>query len=386
MKKINIILAMFAVLLLLSSCEETSLYIDPDPSFIIESGDVAGVYDAVTFKITGNGNRITLFTGDAGHSYINNDIGVVLKNGDTYKYMYSTAGIFKVTLLVSSFDVNGENISTLTNVIPITINGGDKGSVVKVKYDYENARIDYFADSVSGLAKDFSLKASQLTSKAQMDVENRVCYMKTYFCNRIWEEVEQWPFPPIKNDGEFRVEITTEQDINGVSVYYFDESRSKDTLLNSGQRAAFMFNVKDEKRYKEIGLSSKLKFLPGSEIIDYKVYTLSYPEIKSFTLDNVTLTGNSEIRANPTGYDKFYALVEVDSVTNLSSLVPKFSTWLPDFTVVTDDNGNVIKGDGTDAPMDFRNPVNFNVTYTNPDYPAEFNSLSSSFTVYAKNK
>jgi hypothetical protein len=366
------------------SCMDNSIYIEPVADFEILQGETVELYQPVSFKISGSGNRMTLYTGDVGKNFDNRDIGVVLKSGDVYQYSYTTVGTYEVVLLVTSFNEMGENLETemKRKTIRVTTGPNYKGIIQKVNYTYEGASIKCYADIVSGLKSDYVLTDRQLVSYADVVESNGSfnCVIYTNYYNRMWEDTNFFG-TIIPNANKSKIGIRTENEFSGIKVFYYMDNLKRDTIINIERAQSFIFSKASGSAYKPVILKSYLG--ANTDTVYYNIYTLPYPEMKSFTISNVKKEGNTQIRMKPTGIDRFYSIFKIQQNT---SLVPAFTTYLSPNVVVTDKTGKVIKGDGTDEPMNFfdTEPVTFTLTYTDPDFPTGFNKSVSYFTVFVE--
>lgn len=134
------------------SCKnEDEVYITPEPSFeIITSGsDTANIFEAVEFKITGNGNRMVLYTGDDKHNVdsigydpLNN--GLYVNSGDLVNYTYINVGIYEVALMASSFEQGGENIEQeIVRKTIVVIDREGLNDVKQIKFSADGGNVFY---------------------------------------------------------------------------------------------------------------------------------------------------------------------------------------------------------------------------------------------------
>lgn len=371
-------------MLMFWACIDNSIYIEPVAEFEIVQGESVELYQPVNFNITGKGNRITLYTGDAGKNYDNGDIGVVLRSGDVYQYSYSTVGSYNVVLLVTSFDELGENKTTVieTKTIKVTTGPNFKGIVQRVRYNYEGATIKCYADKVTGMKADYTLTDRQLVSYANIVDDNGTfnCVINANYYNRMWEE-SYFFGTVIPHPNKSKIGIRTENEFSGIKVFYNMSKVNKDTLINLDRAQSFIFSNVAGDGYLPVILKSYLG--EGVDTVYYNVYTLPYPEMKSITIGGVKKEGNAQIRMKPTNFDQFYSIFKLEENT---SLVPTFTTVLSPNVVVTDKTGKLIKGDGTDEPMNFfgTEPVTFTLTYTDPNFPEGYNKSVAYYTVYVE--
>jgi len=395
MRKIINIAALLA-LCLLNACMKTSIFIEPIAEFDITPGTTVNLFEPVTFTVTGKGNRITLFTGDQGSNYEMGDIGIVLKSGDSYQYSYSSVGTYDAVLLVTGFYERGENLISKIERKQITVNTGPsyKGLIKKVRFLFRGARIECYADNVTGLKSNYTFFQNQLVKYADVVDDNGTmnCVIHTNYYNRKWEDIQLFPGLPIfePHPDKYKVEIRTENEHPGITVVYHDETTGRDTLINVNRAQSFIFSKPSGVGYRPFQLKS---FAGGNEdTIIYNMYTIPFAEMSRFTIGGVTKENNSGIRMDPTNtedanapFNHFYSVFEM---AENRSLIPRFSTVLAPSVVVTDTSGKVIKGDGTDDPIDFfaEEPVTFTLTYTDPDFPDGYNRSVSYYTVYTKAK
>jgi hypothetical protein len=121
--------AIFAIFLLpLFLSTFCTNYKTEKPSISLEvSNNLVTVNSNVTFKVTGNAEFLTIWTGDYKHNY--NEYCATIAHGDTAKgsivkpidagevieghtftYQYKTAGIFKVVILATNVGEFGETL------------------------------------------------------------------------------------------------------------------------------------------------------------------------------------------------------------------------------------------------------------------------------------
>lgn len=395
MKKYSSIIQVFT-LCILSACIETSIYIEPVAEFDILPGETVNLFEPVTFHITGNGNRITLFTGDQGSNYDEGDIGIVLKSGDIYQYSYSTVGTYDVVLLVTGFHERGENLVSRIERKQLIVNTGAnyQGIIERVRFLFRGGRIECFADEVTRLNSNYIFFQNQLVKYAGIIDNNGTnnCIIYTNYYNRMWEDIQLFPGLPIfePHPDKYKVEIRTENEHPGIVVLYHDEASGKDTLINVNRAQSFIFSKPSGSGYRPVQLKSHAG--GREDTITYNIYTLPFAEMSRFTIGGITREKNTGIRLDPTNtgdanapFRYFYSIFEMAENT---SLIPRFNTVLTPHVVVTDKTGNVIRGDGTDHPMNFfaEDPVTFTLTYTDPDFPDGYNRSVSYYTVYTKAK
>lgn len=406
----NRIIKRFIYLLVFSfilfSCQDNSLYIEPIADFeIIDDVTNLQLFDTISFRITGQGNRLTFYTGDANRDFYNGDVGTIVKKGDVFKYIYTSPGIFKVSVVATGFEVNGEDFTKDVKSKDVTISaGGDVGKITHITFRASNdAEVKYYKDSISTMPSNGSLKGTQVSSIVDIsDIGGTIknCLVKTIYPNRIWPDAI-WFGDVIPKKFKYSFNISTNTDIsaiislddinkNGVKSFYYDRVTKKDTLLvKLGKFAEFKFNEQVDygnpryDMYEPILLKSTLG---TSDSIYYNVYMMAYPEMSKFSIGGVIKDGSKhdQIRFNPQQFDKFYSMINLPTGTDITSLVPEFETIYPEFVQVKDVNGNILKGDGTDAAMDFSRPVTFTLIFTDPTFPEGFNQIEAYYTVYSR--
>lgn len=396
----------FVFLIYIAGCKENSLYVEPKADFeIVGDANNLQLFDTVTFKITGKGNRLTFYPGDANKDYFKNDLGVIVKSDNIFKYVYTSPGTFKATIVATGFDRNGEDFDkVVTTKDVVIVAGGDVGKITRLTFRAANdAEIKYYKDTISNMPANGVLKGSQIASTVDLSGLEGItknCLVKTIYPNRIWPDVEFFgTITSKKFKYNFNISATTDisailslSDIekNGIKSFYYDKTTQKDTLLvKLGKFAEFKFNEKvafGNPRYDMYEPILIKSILDGADTLYYNVYMMAYPEMKSFKIGGVTKLGSKhdEIRFNPQQFDRFYSLFNLPNGTDIANLVPEFQTIYPGYVVVKDANGNIIKGDGTDSPMDFSKPVTFTLVFTDPTFPAGFNSVEAYYTVYAR--
>ncbi|MDR1881343.1 MAG: hypothetical protein LBR26_00985 [Prevotella sp.] len=93
----------------------------------------------------------------------------------------------------------------------------------------------------------------------------------------------------------------------------------------------------------------------------YKLYTINYPRFNTFTLMGI----NGTAKLDEFNYNTYIINVTLPAGTNVSSLVPEFTTYLPSDKVYI---GNTEQTSGA-STVDFTKEVTYRIVSTLPDKP-----------------
>ncbi|WP_187774870.1 DUF5017 domain-containing protein [Pedobacter sp. BS3] len=122
MKKI-VYIPLFLLVIIINACNKKEVAA-PDFSVTLDPANTYKAGENVKFIFSGNPNNITFWSGETGKQYefrdrvnetattsVRTDIGVPLKNMstrmDSYSYIYTAAGTYKVTFVASNTTVYG---------------------------------------------------------------------------------------------------------------------------------------------------------------------------------------------------------------------------------------------------------------------------------------
>jgi hypothetical protein len=303
------------LVLLVASCSRDDDNVDmPQVKMNIEKSDLA-INESMTIHFTGNADKLVVYTGDYMHQY-NDTIStgfVVDKN--LFTYSYSAPGTYKVVCVATNYADKGKNMQrdTLSYMVQVKddVTEITKLSCPQVLYD------EVYATPMSDT--DWLMK-----------MPHKVQYNTT------------------------AANITLSQKLK----FYIASDSAKITINDNPYSASTKYDLS-----KTLNIKVTSNF--GS-VRNYKLFTVNYPEFKTFALGTVKGT----VLHNAFDYTSMTMAVTVPSGTDLTKLVPVFTTYSDNEKVYI---GNVEQVSGQSV-VDFTSPVTFRLVSTcadNAAYSAE---------------
>ncbi|GEM_PF-6376086 len=385
------------IALIVSSClQDEDYYIEPSPMFTIatENGEAsADIFEKVEITITGEGNRMVLFTGDENHvldSVGKNPLnsGLYVRNGDVVRYNYTSRGKFTVSLLSSGFNDNGSNLSrnSYSQEIVITDSEG-RNNLKEIKFRADGGVVTYVTNSKLKNIEGINLPSSKL--EQTMVVPNQIA-----------------------DDGNYYVPVYCE----------FRQGREKDDEFHYAQhvieipdlRSGFNYKINDVdytvptlRRYyrdtdnfffNNISVDYSPETNPA-DITSHQVYILPIPEFKSMTFRTQSGSKIDDIKTekqNPffgtitpvyneffpdlLDMHKFYAPIEYSATQagEMTSVKLEFEHRLPAKNVEVFYDGEKLTGDGTDTKLlDFSSGmVQLKLVYTDELFASQVEDVT----------
>lgn len=367
--------------LLFFSCQD-DLFVDLEPSFTIktiEGNNVANIYEEIEIVITGDANKMTLFTGNA-HRQIDSvgvdplTTGLYVKKGDIIKIKYVVKGKYTIALLGTSYDKMGENIQHKEFTHDITITDiQHKNDVRDLFVQADGGKVffpanKYLKDIDSLGVPDASFEAPQLVRATPDDDGN--FYIKLY-CEfrqgRSKDNKEQF--------AKYSIEIPYAN--SGFNYYLGGDIYTVPTLKNLYRdQEKFLFDV--------VNLEYAPTTLPD-DVTKSAIYLMPIPELKKLTFkdskgkkvdDIITESFNpifGETKPVYTEYfpdyndpSKFYGIINYDETekASLGNLTLQFEHRLPANMVEVKYQGKVLTGDGSETIDLSSGMARLQLTYT----------------------
>jgi hypothetical protein len=296
--------------LLFAACSKDDSVDMPQIQMNIEKSDLA-INESMVIHFTGNADKLVVYTGDYMHKYNDTISSGFVVDKNLFTYAYSAQGIYKVVCIATNYADKGKNMQrdTLSMTVRVTddVNEITKLSCPQVLYD------EVFATPMSDT--DWLLrmphKVQYNTAAAPMTLLQK---LKFY----------------IPSDSA-QVSING-ADYNASTKYDLSKTISIRVTSNSGLAR------------------------------DYKLFTVNYPEFKTFALGSVKGT----VTHNAFDYTSMTMAMTVPAATDITKLTPVFTTYSADEKVYI---GNVEQVSGQSA-VDFSSPVTYRLVSTNADNPA----------------
>lgn len=306
MKKNIYFIALYLFAQTMIGCKENET-ITPKSSFVASSLNL-NVNESVEFTFNGTALKISIFTGDDNHNYdsINSgNTGFVVNKG-TFNYAYRHPGRYKVVIIASANNENAEIL--LHDTSSVYVNVVDTNSTIqsvscpKVFYDQIAAEI-VGNDWLVCLPQKIFFKAQTLT---------------------------------VSSKQRLSIKLASDSATLTINNQTFSSTTSYE-LKNT--------NILTVKPYQ-------------SDVRNYNLYMLFYPEFKIFTLSGVAGT----LIRNEYNYDQMQMTVALPTGTDVSTLIPEFTLSQGQNVYI---NG-ILQISGTSV-VDFSSPVVYELTNTNPD-------------------
>ncbi|WP_262434645.1 DUF5017 domain-containing protein [Jilunia laotingensis] len=296
--------------LILSSCEEDTAPV-PQAAMTVNKGQLE-INESMIIHFTGSADQVVVYTGDDMHDYElreQSNTGFVV-NKNLFTYSYATPGTYKVVCVASTYTDGATDLKRDTCSYTVTV-------------------ID-----------------------DQTEIENISC-------------------PQIVYDEVFAEKLLNDEWLMRLprKIKYNNQTAS----ISLSQRLRFYIQSELTKVYindKEFSSTAKYDLSAPVEVSvtsDYgttrlhKLYTVNYPEFKSFTLAGATGT----LIRNEFDYSTFVLEVVLPQGTDVSNLIPEFTTYSPDEKVYI---GNVEQLSGTSA-VDFTQEVHYRLVSTASGHP-----------------
>jgi hypothetical protein len=298
--KIKNILFLFLALLAIS-CEKEEVA-KPNAIFSVSSNEVS-VNETVIFKYMGVGaKQVAVFTGDAGHDFElknQSNSGFVMSKG-LFTYAYKKAGTYKIVIVATNYDKEGEIIlsDTTESQIIVKDDRADIKSISLKKDIYNKEIIGNIIDSYILFAVPYKVR-----------VNNRDIAV---------------------NLSQQRIEISTYSD---AAKIYLNEQEFQATTKYDFTKPLIL----------------KIQAPAGNEKV-YSIQTLRYPVFETFTINNVTGT----VQYSDFDFNRVYIKVSLPKGTNVTSLVPVFTS--SDAQTIKVNDIEQISGQSI---LDFSNPVTY---------------------------
>ncbi|MDR0698666.1 MAG: hypothetical protein LBG28_05555 [Tannerella sp.] len=310
MKKILTTIAGISAFLLVSSCEEIIKTPQLEASI---NKNLLTVHESMVIDFAGSmADNIVVYPGDDMQNYDLRDqsnTGLVV-NKKLFTYSYRVPGTYKIVCLAST---SGDMATNLRfDTCSFTVNVID-----------DQTEIDRISCSLLYRDEVFAEKHA----------------------NDEWLMV--LPRSIIYNNREQNISLSQR-------LHFYIQSDSTKVSINGNDfSATTAYNLSSP-----VAISVKSDF--GTER-SYKLYTINYPRFSTFKLLGVS--GTSEL--NSFNYGTYVMNVTLPLGTNVSSLVPEFTTYSPSEKVYIE-NTEQISGTST---VDFTQEVTYRLVSTSPDKP-----------------
>ena len=346
---IKIILARVSFLLpflsavLFSSCDaEEDYYIEPIADFSMSSNEVS-VGELVYFYNLGQGNKITVFTGDTigitSHNFGDeNASGVEADVQGNYTYTYVKGGTYTVTYLVSSYSLVKDQIDTVLKQKSILVNE-PPGKLEVLKFNSNNY----------GFVKDG--KQAKYLFEGVPNEQNQII-VPIYHWKRLLYEKKPDQFVPMQSFSNYYIKpvINSNQSITieghgdftlGDTVDHFNAS-----VTNFESKTYTLTNAQGAKT-------------------NYYVVFAMIPEFSTFKVAGKSVTmsliPSNKLNIDFTNYQRFFINLTVDESIDLTNQAAEFTTLEPNTVVKI--NG-IVQESGITI-NDFNAPVTYTLTAEN---------------------
>lgn len=256
-----------------ASCEEEEINM-PLASFEVSDTEVS-VNQTVTFTFTGSdAKQIAVFTGDEGHDYDlreQSNSGLTMSKG-ILTYSYKKPGNYKIALLATNYDKEGNQLLESKAEAAITVN-----------------------DTRTGLSV-ISLKRDTYMKEIQGDMVDEVILFAVPYKIRL-------------NNRDIAVNLTKQRiDITPVS-------ESANLWMNDTEYAATAnYNLTQP-------LSLKIRAGSGNEK-SYNLLTVNYPVFESFSINGMEGT----VKYDDFNFNKTHITVTLPAGTDTGALVATFAS------------------------------------------------------------
>lgn len=328
-KILSIILGAGVMLTAATSCEEE--IIQPVAKMSINKTQFE-VNESMVLNFTGVADQVVVYTGDTDHDYELRDqnnqqqqnTGFAVNKG-IFTYSYSQPGTYKVVCIASTYTEKATELQRDTCSFTIKVIDDHteitKLSCPRILYD------EVFAEAIN--EKDWLMR-----------LPRKVKYNKaqpTIALNQTLKYYIGSEFTKVQIDGE---------DYNSSTKYDLSKSHDIHVVSNLGTTR------------------------------DYKLYTVQYPEFKSFTLAGVKGT----IDRDAFKYGVISIAVALPAGTDLTKLTPEFELYdTADRTYI----GDVLQTSGQGS-VDFSKPVTYRMVSTVPGQAAMQAESAVTVTVTTK--
>ncbi len=352
--------------LILGGCQDRDpAFIEPVVAFSLEK-DAYEVFEVLRIQNEGQAQFYSVFTGDAGHRYARRDSGDTGFKTDVngnFTYSYTSAGTYTITFVASGYRLHtGERIEqTMEKQIMVT--DPDISTVRIQAMEVGNSAVNNnkFLDPISFLFKDFRNTADTI------DHQNQKVALSFYRPGRLGE---------IK-DGRYN-QFAVPSDINIIPKIKLNSASNTvrididgiDEFIDGQTRV--LHETEDDLRFQE-----KDYHLVNNEgqTKTYVVCPMIIPEFMSFSLAGVN--GRLELAAGD--YNEFVMTVDLPDGTDLSSLAAEWTTYDEGHTRVW---VNGVEQQSGVSSLDYSEPIEFTLAYTQPKDPAD--SYDGSFQVSSR--
>lgn len=335
-----ILLAIMSLVVL--GCEQYVFEDDiaPNSAFSLSKTQVSAL-EVVELTNEGNGEFYTIFTGVNGSRYDFRDQGESgipgNERGDA-SFSYDTAGVFKVTYVVTTYDSDGaliEDVSFQNVTVSDTVN-----SINKISFSFDGF-----------IQRGGNLESSIYVVESLPDVNNNIIVPVFNYSQLGYNSVASVPVIP-------------DVDINSTAV---EISIGNLTSFVNGETVVPHFNF--ESRYRPVTYNITSQTNVSN---DYLVGVVEIPEFASFNTG-----GASSINIiHPFLDDVFFSALPVELGADMSSLTPNFELYYPNETTVSF-NGQVVSS-GVDS-YDFSVMNEFNLNFEQEGYEDIFHLATSTF-------
>lgn len=296
--------------LLITSCEDDAA-VDPQAAMTINKNQLM-INESMVINFTGVADQVVVYTGDDMHDYElreQSNTGFVV-NKNLFTYSYASPGTYKVVCIASTYTDGAIDLKRDTCSYTVTVIDDqteiEKISCPQIIYD------EVFAEKL--LNDEWLMRLPRKIKYNNQTATISLSQRLRFYIRSSLTEV-------FINDKEFS------------STAKYDLSAPIDVLVKS-----------------DFG-TTRL----------YKLYTINYPEFKTFTLSGVTGT----LIRNEFDYSAFVLEVVLPKGTDVSNLIPEFTTYSPDEKVYIE---NVEQISETSA-VDFTQNINYRLVSTLSGHP-----------------
>jgi len=273
------------------------------------------INETMIINFTGIADQVVIYTGDELHNYDfreGNNSGLVV-NKNLFTYAYSVAGIYKVVCVASTYDdilAKNLKIDTCSFIVEVIDDVTDinKISCPRIIYD------EVFAENIEN-------------DEWLMRLPRRIKF---------------------GNNENANINIASQR-----LKFYINSDSTKVFIDGKNYSGTTNYNL-------SVPLDVLVKSYQGTER-PYKLYTMNIPEFNTFLLDGV----NGTVKRNEFDYYSLIWQVNLPAGTNVSELIPEFTTHLTTEKVYI---GNTEQISGI-SKVDFTEKVVYRIVSVHPDKP-----------------